>query len=383
MEMNMRKVLLAGTVAVAIAAVTLVATHDVPWFVGGGGAGAATPPAMPAMPVPVTKVIRKTIPVYLDYAARTEAIQSVTLQAKIPGYVAAQIAKDGADVKAGDLLYRIDPRDYQAVLDQMKAQGERDVAALDYAQANLDRGMELARSGYIAKDSLEQRMNTLHQAQAAVGMDKATIHTAEINLSYAEIRAPFAGRLGRNQAPVGTLITVGNTTLNTLVQLDPIYVTFNPSETDLAAITAARAKGPLQADILLPGETEPSHHGTLTFLDNTVDHATGTIAARATIPNGDFSLLPGQYVRVRLHLREDPDALMVPQAALGSNQLGKYVYVVGKGDTAEQRLVTLGPMDGALVAVLKGVAESDRVIDGNLQKIGPGAPVKPLPHETD
>jgi multidrug efflux system membrane fusion protein len=333
--------------------------------------------------VPVTKVIRKTIPVYLDYAARTEAIQSVTLQAKIPGYVAAQIAKDGADVKAGDLLYRIDPRDYQAVLDQMKAQGERDVAALDYAQANLDRGMELARSGYIAKDSLEQRMNTLHQAQAAVGMDKATIHTAEINLSYAEIRAPFAGRLGRNQAPVGTLITVGNTTLNTLVQLDPIYVTFNPSETDLAAITAARAKGSLQADILLPGETEPSHHGTLAFLDNTVDHATGTIAARATIPNGDFSLLPGQYVRVRLHLREDPDVLMVPQAALGSNQLGKYVYVVGKGDTAEQRLVTLGPMDGALVAVLKGVAEGDRVIDGNLQKIGPGAPVKPLPHETD
>ena len=334
---------------------------------------------MPAMPVPVAKVIKKTIPIYLDYAARTEAIQNVTLEAKTYGYLQRQVVPEGADVKAGDLLYKIDPRDNQAALDQVKAQAARDVAALDYARGNLNRGTQLARSGFLAKDSFDQRQSALLQAQAALAMDKAAIHTAEINLSYTEIRAPFAGRIGRNQAALGTLVSAGSTVLNTLVQLDPIYVAFNPSETDLAAIQQALVAGKVETDILLPGETEPHYHGELSFLDNVVDRATGTIAARATIGNADHSLLPGQYVRVRLHLKEEPNALMVPQTALGSSQLGKYVYVIGKGDTAEQRLVSLGPTDGGLVTIVKGVAEGDRIIDGNLQKIGPGARVRPLP----
>src|SRR6202035_4598461 len=201
-------------------------------------------------------------------------------------------------------------------------------------------------------------------------MDQAAVRTAELNLGYTEIRAPFAGRLGRNQAPVGALIGVAGAPLNTLVQLDPIYVTFNPSETDLVEIQHARAAGKIAADILLPGE--------LTFIDNAVDRSTGTIVARATIANADLSLLPGQYVRVRLAIRTEPDALMVPQTALGSSQLGKFVYVVGEGNKADQRLVSLGPSDGGLVAVLKGVSEGEQVINGNLQKIGPGALVKPL-----
>ena len=127
------------------------------------------------------------------------------------------------------------------------------------------------------------------------------------------------------------------------------------------------------------GETESHHKGELTFLDNAVDRATGTIVARATIENTDLALLPGQYVRIRLAIREQADALMVPQTALGSNQLGKYVYVVGEGNKADMRLVSLGPTDGALVAITKGVSENDKVISGNLQKIGPGAPVQPLP----
>ena len=127
------------------------------------------------------------------------------------------------------------------------------------------------------------------------------------------------------------------------------------------------------------GETESHHKGELTFLDNAVDRTTGTIVARATIENTDLALLPGQYVRIRLAIREQADALMVPQTALGSNQLGKYVYVVGEGNKADMRLVSLGPTDGALVAITKGVSENDKVISGNLQKIGPGAPVQPLP----
>ncbi|RWF17857.1 MAG: efflux RND transporter periplasmic adaptor subunit, partial [Mesorhizobium sp.] len=345
----------------------------------GGTAGAAPAPAAFVMPVPVVNVVKKTLPIYLDYAARVEPIRSITLQARVPGYLQEQNAADGSDVKQGDLLYRIAPEDYQAALDQAKAQVERDTATLDYARSNLGRGSELAKSGYLAKDSFDQRTSTLRAAEAALLLDKAAVRTAELNLGYAEIKAPFPGRIGRNQASVGTLVSVAGTVLNTLVQLDPIYVTFNPSETDLVQIEQAKAAGAVAVDVLLPGESEPSQKGELTFIDNTIDHSTGTITARATIGNAKFTLLPGQYVRVRLHVKEQPNTLMVPQVALGSSQLGKYLYVLGKGNTVDQKLVSLGPTDGELISVTSGISETDQVITGNLQKIGPGMPVSPLP----
>jgi multidrug efflux system membrane fusion protein len=209
-------------------------------------------------------------------------------------------------------------------------------------------------------------------------MDEAMIRTAELNLEYTRIVAPFAGRLGKDQAPVGTLISVAGAPVNTLVQLDPIYVTFNPSETNLAAIQHVRASGNVAVEVIVPGEDKARYKGKVTFVDNAVDSQTGTLVARATIDNRDFSLLPGQYVRVRLQIGTQADALMVPQTALGSSQLGKYLYIVGKGNTAEQRLVQTGPIDGDLVGVT-GIKESDLVITGNLQKIGPGALVQPLP----
>lgn len=365
-----------GAAAIAIAAVAgIICVQHEPE----PAAASAPNPAMMAMPVPVTAVVRKTIPIYLEYSARTEAIRSIALQAKVAGYIGQQHAADGSDVKTGDLLYTIDPRDFQAALDSAKAQLARDKAALDYANANLERGVSLAKSGYLNQDAYEQRDSARRQAQAALAIDAAALHTAEINLSYTEIRAPFSGRLGKNQASTGALVTAGSSTVNTLVQLNPIYVTFNPSETDLAAIEQARAKGKVEADVYLTGDDKPRYSGELTFLDNIVDRSTGTISARATIANADLSILPGQYVRIRLSVSEQPDALMVPRVALGSSQLGKYVYVVGKDNKAEQRLVTLGPTEGDFVAVDKGVAAGDRIISGNLQKIGPGSPVKPLP----
>jgi len=342
-------------------------------------AGAATPnPAMMAMPVPVTKIVKKTIPIYLEYSARTEAIRNIALQAKIAGYVQQQNVPDGADVKEGDLLYTIDPRDFQAALDSAKAQLQRNTAALDYARGNVDRGTSLANSGYLDKNTYEQRTSALRQAEAALAIDQANVRAAEINLGYTKITAPFSGRLGRNQASVGTLLTTGNATLNTLVQLDPIYVTFNPSEGDLAVIEKARTRGKVEAEVFVPGEDKARYSGHLTFIDNAIDQSTGTIVARATIANAARTLLPGQYVRIRLAVSEKPDALVAPQVALGSSQLGKYVYVVGKDNKAEMRLVSLGPTDGTLVAIDKGVAEGDSVISGNLQKIGPGSPVQPI-----
>jgi membrane fusion protein, multidrug efflux system len=380
----MRKWKIALGTAVALGAISVASVHLLDMgnvSLNAGTAGAAPAPAAFVMPVPVVNVVKKTIPIYLDYAARTEPIRSITLQARVPGYLQQQSADDGSDVRQGDLLYRIAPQDYQAALDQAKAQVQRDAATLDYARSNLGRGTELAKSGYIAKDVFDQRTSTLREAEASLAVNQAAVQTAELNLSYAEIRAPFTGRIGRNQASVGTLVSVAGTVLNTLVQLDPIYVTFNPSETDLVQIEQAKAAGPIDVDVLLPGETEPTQKGQLTFIDNTVDHSTGTITARATIGNGKFTLLPGQYVRVRLHIRQQPDALMVPQTALGSSQLGKYLYVLGKGNTVDQRMVSLGPTNGDQVAILSGVSEGDQVITGNLQKIGPGMPVSPLPQK--
>ena len=316
----------------------------------------AAPPSamMMAMPVPIAPVVKQTLPIYLDFPGRTESIRSIALQARATGYVDSQPALDGADVNSGDLLYRIDPRDLQAALDQAEAQVQRDAAALEYAKANFARGEELAKSGFVAKDVYDQRASAMHQAEAALALDRAAAEAARLNLGYAEIRAPFAGRLGRNQAAKGALVGPASGPLNTLLQLDPIYVSFNPSESELAEIAKARAAGKVEAEITLAGPSAAPREGELTFLDNSIDKSTGTISARVAIANPDFALLPGEYVRVRLHIKDEPNALMAPQTALGSSQMGKYLYVVGAGDKAEQRLLTLGPTDGALVSVVSG-----------------------------
>jgi len=176
-------------------------------------------------------------------------------------------------------------------------------------------------------------------------------------------------------------VTVAGTSFNTLVQLDPIYATFNPSETDLARISQAAAGGAVGAEILLSGDSRRRLHGKLSFLDNSVDRATGTITARVVVDNPQRNVLSGQYVRVRLHVGDMDDALLVPQAAVGSSQIGKFVYVVGSDNKAEQRYVSLGASDGDLVVVTKGVKEGDEVIVGNLQRLGPGTLVQARPVE--
>ncbi|MGH6780171.1 MAG: efflux RND transporter periplasmic adaptor subunit, partial [Bradyrhizobium sp.] len=255
-------------------------------------------------------------------------------------------------------------------------QAKRDKAALDYAKANQQRNLALKNKGAVSLDAMQLATSTAEQDEAALAADQAAIELAQINLRHTQIRAPFAGRLSYARAHRGTLITTAGAPINTLVQLDPIYATFNPPDTDLPEIQKYQAKGPIQAEIIVGEGTTRHYQGRLTFLDSSVDRSTGTITARATIDNPDRTLLPGQFARVRLHVADQPDTLLVPQAAVGSSQLGKYLYVVGKGNKVEQRYVTLGPQYGALVAVAKGVTAGELVVTGNLLRVGPGTVVK-------
>jgi membrane fusion protein, multidrug efflux system len=370
MSFSLRNVGL-GTGAVALVAIGVA-------LLASSGHGDARAPAAspPPLPVPVAAVDQRTVPVYLDFVATTEAIRNITLEAKVTGYLASQPVGDGADVSPGQLLYQIDPRDYQAALDQADAQARRDAAAFDYARVSQHRNAVLSKDGWATQDAFDQTTSTLNQSKATLAADAAAVEVARLNLGYTEIRAPFAGRIGRSLVHEGTLINASGTQLNTFVQLDPIYVTFNPSETDLDRLGEYRAKM-IPADVTMPDQDGKRYEGALTFLDNTVDRNTGTIVARATIANPDHSLLPGEFVHVRLHVADRPDTLLVPQVALGSNQLGKYVYVADNGK-AQQRMVSIGATYGDRIVITNGVAAGDAVIVGNLQKIAPGAPVRPI-----
>ena len=324
--------------------------------------------------VTAAPVVRKDVPVYLDYAGTSEAIRSVVLQAKASGFLAKRGAADGADVKKGDLLYKIDPRDYQATLDQVLAQANRNAAALEYARVNQGRSSTLVGRGAVSKDAFDLATSNLHQAEANVAADDAAVRTARLNLSYTEVTAPFDGRLGRTQIHEGAVVTANTTTLNTLVQLDPLNVTINPSETDLPKIQARLAAGGVPAEVRV-SENGPVSKGKLTFLDNSVDRSTGTLAARVTIDNADRRLLPGQFMRVRLQVDELKNALLAPQVAIGSNQIGKYVYVVGADNKAVRRPVVLGASQGASIIVAEGLKEGEHVVTSNLQRLNDGTDV--------
>lgn len=233
------------------------------------------------------------------------------------------------------------------------------------------------QQGFATPQTVDQDRANVGQYTGAVKADEAAIEMAQLNLGYTELRAPFTGRIGRSLVHQGTLISAAGTQLDTLVQLDPIYVTFNPSESDLALLGGDRGAKPIRAEVTIPDQGGKQYAGTLTFLDNTVDRNTGTIVARATIANPDQSLLPGEFIHVRLHVKDQSDTLLVPQVALGSSQFGKYVYVADH-DTAVLRPVSIGETYGGYAVINKGLAAHDEVIVGNLQKIAPGVPVRPI-----
>ncbi|MBC7799430.1 MAG: efflux RND transporter periplasmic adaptor subunit [Gemmatimonadaceae bacterium] len=360
---------------IALLVLILAAGAGGAWWWSSQGKAPEEAAAPPPMKVPVHVVGPRTVPVYRSFPATTESMRTVPIQAQVTGYLVERGAADGADVAKDALLYRIDPRDYQALVAQSAGQRDSAEASLRYSRANQGRNSALARDGWTSRDNADRADSTLLQGQASLDSNTASLRAAAINLSRTELRAPFAGRISRSQVFEGSLISVAGTTLNTLVQLDPIYVAFNPAESNLEAINREQGRAPIETSVTVPS-SETSHAGTVTFLDNQVDRQTGTILVRATIANPDRALLPGQFVTARLHLGDLKDALLVPQGAIASSQLGRTVLVIGKEDKAELRVVKLGDSYDDMIVVTDGVKAGDRVITGQLQKLKPGAAVE-------
>lgn len=332
----------------------------------------------PEMTVTVAEVKSETVPLYLDYVGTLQSIESVDINARVEGFLVERAFQDGADVKAGDLLFVIDPRPFEAALIAAKAQLAEDQAALSYAREQVARYKPLVEKDYITRDAYDDYVTQVKEAQAIVEADRANVVQAELDLSYCTMFAPFDGRIGRRMVDVGNLVGAAGeaTLLATIVQLDPIYVYFNVAERDIPEILKQQNIKPLTFSVILPDESKHPQDGTIDFVDNQVDITTGTITLRGTIGNSAKTILPGQFVKVQLLLEEQPNTLVVPSQAVGDQQGDTFVYVVGQDNKVEFRNVTAGASYQSFRIIEKGVTAGEKVIVNGLQKVKPGITVK-------
>jgi len=329
--------------------------------------------------VTVAPVIQRSVPLYLDFVGNLKATEEVEIRARVEGYLVQRAFVDGADVKKGDLLFVIDPQEYQAELERAQAQLDRDRASLSYAKSQVRRYEPLTQQDLAAKDTLDNFRTLAKERQASVKGGVAAVKLARMNLGYCTIRAPLSGRIGRRLVDVGNLVGAGEETLlATITKMDPIYVYFNPSESQIPQITQHAQQGKLTVSLTLPGGGVYPHAGKLDFIDNRVNPATGTITMRAVIPNPEKRLIPGQYANVRLLLGDQPKALLVPAKAVGTDQRGSYVFVLGPENIVEQRYVQASfKSQDNLLLIEKGLKKGDQVVIEGIQRIRPGVKVEP------
>ena len=335
--------------------------------------------SQPTPSVTVTKAISKTIPVYYDFVGNTESIQSVNITARVEGYLTERNFKDGQDVQEGHLLFVIDPRPFEASLDEARAQLAKDRAALGYATEQVTRYKPLVKKQYITQDEYDQYVTQADEARAAVKADEAQVVQAELNLSYCYMYAPFDGRIGRRFVDVGNLVGVPgqDNTLATLVKLDPIYVYFSPTERDIAVLTKQYNDGMLKAYVVLPDEKLYPKEGYVDFIDNTVDQTTGTLTMRAVIPNPEHIILPGQYTKVRLFVTEQPNAILIPQKAIKNQQGDTVVFKLKSDNTVVNTAVTVDRNYKEYSVISKGLKVGDIVVTEGVQKVHSGEKVDP------
>jgi RND family efflux transporter MFP subunit len=341
------------------------------------------PPPPPK--VSVAKPLAEKITRYLEATGNTAAVASVDLVARVEGFVQGISYTDGAQVKTGDILFTIEPLPYQAKLQQAQAAEASAQATFVNNQANFVRQESLQRGAVASVQNLDDARAARDTAQANVAQAQANTQLAAINYSYTRVLAPFAGRVSAHLVSIGDLVGSQPTKLATIVQMQPIYATFNVSEQEVLrirgnAIKAGRRPEALETipvEIGLQGETGYPHRGHMDYVAPTVDPSTGTLSARGVLENADGLLLPGYFARVRVPLQTDVNALLVPDAALGADQGGRYLLVVGADHVVAQKHVTTGPIQGSFRVIETGLTPDDMVVVEGLQHAVPGEAVDP------
>ncbi len=348
----------------------------------GCGSQAATPAGgPPAAEVSAATVLSRNVRQWDDFTGRINAVQTVELRPRVSGYLERVAYAEGQEVKKGDLLFVIDQRPYQAELARAQAALEKARSDAKLAQTQNARAQALIDAQVISREEFETRHAASAGSDAAVRGAEAAVATARLNLQFTEVRAPISGRAGRALVTTGNLAQADSTLLTTLVSLDPVYVDFQSDEqtylryNQQAHGDGAAAHNPVRVG--LANEDGYPHVGTVDFIDNQVDPATGTIRARAVLANPDRLLTPGLFARVQLQGSAEFKALLIDDKAVLTDQDRKYVYVVGANSSAMRKDVVLGPMIDGLRVVSSGLAPTDKVIVDGVQKVFfPGMPVK-------
>lgn len=343
----------------------------------------ATPPAPT---VTASRPLQRSVVEWNEYTGQFAASESVEIRARVSGYLTEIHFEDGQFVKKGDLLFVIDPRPFEIALASAKAQVTQAEAKLDLANRQLDRAAELRQRDNIPASTYDERVGDVRAASGALDAARAAVASAELDLEFSHITAPMAGHVSRHLVSIGNLVfggTGGNTTLlTTIVATDPIYCNFDISEADLLAYQHAAAGGQLKAaggviaiEAHRLDETDWTLKGRLNFVENRVDRGSGTLRARAIFANPDATIVAGTFARLRVPASEPHQAMLVPDAAVLSDQSRKILMVVRDDGAVEPHVVHLGPLEGGLRIIRDGIKPTDRVVIDGLLRIRPGVKV--------
>ena len=328
------------------------------------------------IPVTVTAAAKQDVPIYLNGLGTVVAFNTATLRAQVSGKLIAVPFKEGDDVKAGQVLAKVDPRTYQATLDQAIAKKAQDLATLATAKLDLKRYQDLLPDGYVSGQQVDTQKALVVQDQALLQSDDAAIESARVTLSYCTIIAPFDGVVGLRQVDVGNLVSSSDATgVLVLTQIKPIVVTFTLPEQSLAQIRKADAQ-PLQVLAVSRDNQTPLATGELSAFDNQIDQTTGTIKLKATFANQDKTLWPGQFVNARLLLHIQKDAITVPSQAVQLGPNGSFVYVVNGTQAVEMKAVTPGATEAGLTVISQGLGGGEKVVVDGQSRLQPDSKVE-------
>jgi len=378
--MNLSSIRVASSITPRLLTLALAAALSV--MLAGCGSHAAEKSGPPPADVNVAPVVSKEVRQWDEFTGRIAAVESVELRPRVSGYIERVAFKEGQEVKKGDLLFVIDQRPYQAQLAQAQAQLERARSDAKLAHSQNARAEALIAAKAISREDFDARRAATESGDAAVRAAEAAVTAARLNMQFTEVRAPITGRISRAFVTAGNLAQADSTLLTTVVSLDPMYVYFDTDEQTYLRYQdqpkSANRGGGNPVRVGLASETGFPHDGTLDFIDNQVDANTGTIRARAVLPNADRSLTPGLFARVQLQGTAQFSAVLVEDKAVLTDQDRKYVYVLGSDSTAQRHDVALGGAVDGLRVISSGLEPTDRVVVDGLQKVFfPGMPLKP------